>query len=278
MDPRDTTIEGPHGPLGVRVYPADRPSGSALVWAHGGGFAAGSVDMPEGDAVARAFAARGVPTVSVDYRLAPVVAGSRWGDEDRAGVHYPVASEEVGAAFAWARAHAAEWGADPGSVALGGASAGANLAAGAALRLVRAGAALPAHLVLAYPTLHAIQPAVPADLTDALAAAGLTEQFSPAVVRAMYENYLGGSAESADEIAAPGTAGGLAGFPATTIVASDVDELRVSAAAFAAALEAAGADVAYCVEPGTRHGHLNRPDEPGFTPTIDTFVRRLTTS
>ncbi|WP_110590029.1 alpha/beta hydrolase [Microbacterium suaedae] len=279
MDPRDTTLAGPHGPLGVRVYPADAPSGSVVVWVHGGGFAAGSIDMPEGDWVARAFAARGITAVSVDYSLAPVEPGSRWAEhEPRDGVRYPVASEEIAFALAWARERAGEWGADPSRVAIGGASAGANLATGVVVRLLRSGQPLPSHVVLAYPTLHAVQPDVPAALADALAEAGLSEQFAPTAVREMYENYLGGSVDTADAIAAPGTAteGELVGFPPTTIVASDVDELRVSGEAFARTLEGAGVDVVCTTEPGTRHGHLNRPEEPGAEPTIDAFVARLT--
>ena len=54
----------------VRVYPAEHPNGSGLVWAHGGGFAAGDLDMPEADHVARELAAAGTTVFSVDYRLA----------------------------------------------------------------------------------------------------------------------------------------------------------------------------------------------------------------
>ena len=61
----------------VRVYPADarrrmprRAPTPALVWAHGGGFVAGDLDMPEADWVAPSLAARGVTVVSIDYRLA----------------------------------------------------------------------------------------------------------------------------------------------------------------------------------------------------------------
>ncbi|WP_156761752.1 alpha/beta hydrolase [Microbacterium karelineae] len=278
MRPRDVTLDGPHGPLGVRVYAAEAPTGAVVVWAHGGGFAAGSIDMPEGDWVARAFAARGITAVSVDYALAPIEPGSRWADhEPHDGVRYPIASEEIECALAWARDRAAEWGGEPSRVAIGGASAGANLATGVVVRLLKTGRALPAHVVLAYPTLHAVQPAVPVELAAALADAGLSAQFAPAAVREMYENYLGGSVDTADSIGAPGTAtdGELVGFPPTTIVASEVDELRVSGEAFAHSLAGVDADVRCTVESGTRHGHLNRPDEPGAEATIDTFAARL---
>ena len=67
----DDTLDGPHGPLRVRLYRPASAAGVGLVWAHGGGFAAGDLDMPEADGVARGLAERGITVVSVDYRLAP---------------------------------------------------------------------------------------------------------------------------------------------------------------------------------------------------------------
>ena len=70
------TQQAPYGEADglVRVYPADvataRPT-AGLVWAHGGGFAAGDLDMPEADWVARSLAERGITVISVDYALAP---------------------------------------------------------------------------------------------------------------------------------------------------------------------------------------------------------------
>lgn len=275
----DRTLDGPHGPLRVRVYPAAAPSGAALVWAHGGAFAFGDLDMPEADAVARGLAERGIPVVSVDYALAPAADGPRWPvDEPREGMRFPVASEEVAYALAWTQERAASLGADPAKVALGGASAGANLATGVVVRAVNEGGALPALLVLAYPTLHAVQPETPAELAALLDDAGLRDQFSPAVVSWMYENYLGGPADAAPTAAVPGlaTAGELRGFPPVVMVNSEVDELRVSGEAFAQTLRSAGVDVEVSLEPGTTHGHLNRPEEPGATATLDTFAARIT--
>lgn len=105
----------------VRVYPATNPNGSGLVWAHGGGFAFGDIDMPEADFVARTLAAAGTVVVSVDYRLATD------------GIHFPVPLDDVVAAWEWASKRRGELGID--RLAIGGASAGGNLAAAAALRL-----------------------------------------------------------------------------------------------------------------------------------------------
>lgn len=273
--PVDHVLDGPHGPLRVRVYPSPSPSGHGLVWAHGGGFAGGDLDMPEADAVARAFADRGIVVVSVDYARAPVTAAwsARLAVAERDGVHYPVAHDELVAAFRWAtasRAASRGW-------AIGGASAGGNLAAGAALRLSAAPGPAPALAVLAYPTLQAVQSPPDSALRALLDADPAADVFPPEFVREMYENYLGGDPARADVYAIPGTAGpaALAGFPATIMVNGETDELRVSGEAFARSLAAAGVEVTAVVEPGTTHGHLNRPDEAAFTATIARFVARI---
>jgi len=278
----------------VRVYPADaaaaRPT-PALVWAHGGGFAAGDLDMPEADWVARAIAARGVTVISVDYRLVGA---------DGANV-YPAGSDDVLAAWTWAAAHADELGIDPARIVVGGASAGANLTAGAVLRMLgvpatpdSAGGAdrfpsaaveaapgsdapsaertpLPAGVFLAYPTLLAVQPAPDAALRAMLDANPVADRFGLDVVRRMYENYLGGPVDDAPLPAVPGlaTAADLAGFPPVLMVNGETDELRVSGEAFAATLAAAGVPVEVVTEPGTEHGHLNRPDEAAAFVTVE---------
>src|SRR4051794_10198818 len=120
----DRVAPGPHGDVPVRVYlPDGAGNGRGLVWAHGGAFQFGDLDMPEADVVSRELASRaGITVVSVDYRLC------------QGGVHFPVPHDDVHAAFLWA---AGDSGLLPeGSPwALGGGSAGGNLAAGVAQRL-----------------------------------------------------------------------------------------------------------------------------------------------
>lgn len=260
----------------VRVYPARTPHGAGLVWAHGGGFAFGDLDMPEADGVARGLAAHGTTVVSVDYRLAPDPDAPAAG---RAGHHYPAASDDMVSAWSWTVDMADRLRIDRTRLALGGASAGGNLAAGATLRLIERGfSPLPALVVLAYPTLLAVQPAPGAALRAALDADPAADRFGPAAVLRMYENYLGGDVAGAPVAAIPGlaTPDELRDFPPTLIVNGDVDELRVSAEVFAATLRTAGRDVEMLVEPGTDHGHLNRPHEgPAASRTIDLFAARL---
>ena len=286
----------------VRVYPADaaasRPT-PGLVWAHGGGFVAGDLDMPEADWVARSLAGRGITVVSIDYRLVGDGAG-----------RYPAGSDDVLAAWTWTLEHADELGIDPDHVALGGASAGANLVTGAVLRLLAGRASsdgdhrwsssdaggvayrdhatgldtaaalptrptLPAGVFLAYPTLLAVQPAPDAALRALLDANPDADRFGPDAVREMYEQYLGGPVEDAPLAAVPGRAAAsdLAGFPPVLMINDEADELRVSGELFAATLVEAGATVDLVVEPGTDHGHLNRPDEPAASASIERVVR-----
>ena len=262
----------------VRVYPAREPNGSGLVWAHGGGFAFGDLDMPESDWVARSLAARGTTVVSVDYRLAPVPEGWQPAEAARPGHHYPAASDDVLAAWSWTLENADRLRIDRDRLALGGTSAGGNLAAGATLRLIeRRAERLPALVILAYPTLLAVQPAPDAALRALLDANPEADRFGPDVVRGMYENYLGGPVEHAPLGAVPGLARpvDLVQFPPTLMVNGEADELRVSGEAFAATLRAAGRAIEVVTEPGTEHGHLNRPHEPAASVSIDRLAARL---
>lgn len=261
----------------IRVYPAANGPlrGTGLVWAHGGGFVQGDLDMPEADAVAKAFAARGATVFSVDYRLV-----------DGNGGHFPAASDDIVRAWSWALASAASHGIDPSRLIIGGASAGGNLVTGAVLRMLGHSPAasvdaVPAGVFLAYPTLLAVQPAPDAGLRAALDADPAFDHFPPARVRSMYETYLGGPVtDDAPVTAIPGLADAeqLVGFPPTIMVNDDVDELRISGELFAATLAAADVPVALSIEPGTTHGHLNRPEEPGFDRTIERVADWITGS
>lgn len=277
----ELTLEGPHGPLRVRIYRPVEATGPGIVWLHGGGFSGGDLDMPEGDWVSRSFAERGILAVSLDYRLAPTPP-ERAAALDRPvvleGVHYPVPVDEAVFAFRWAVAA----GLADGPWALGGASAGGNIAAGSALRLSHEGGVVPALVVLAYPTLLAVQPAPDAELRAALDANPDADRFGPASVAAMYQNYLGAPVTEAPRedlpiYAVPGlaTAEQLASFPPTIMINGETDELRVSGEAFARTLRAAGVPIQVSTERGTVHGHLNRPEEPGAHASLERFAARI---
>lgn len=258
----DTTIEGAHGPLPLRVYTPDQPHGPAVVWVHGGAYAFGDVSMPESDWVSRQLAERGVVVVAVDYRLSPTIdltdaSVAPSGD----GVHFPVASDEVVDAFRWMSAHAQQLGADPEQLFLGGGSAGANLALSAMLRLRDAGEEQPRSGLLVYPSVHAVVPPLTRELEAGLGDLPPILRFSAEVMRVIHLNYVGDEAELANPYAFPG-GHDLRGLPPVFILNSDNDPLRASGEALAGELAAAGVDTLVMREVGTRHGHLNSPDEP----------------
>jgi acetyl esterase/lipase len=256
----DRSAPGPHGDVGVRVYRRDDDDGGlgpGLVWLHGGGFRAGDLDMPEADAVARELCDRTRATVvSVGYRLV--------GD----GVRFPVPHDDAFAAWQWA---VREIGLDGRRLALGGASAGGNLAAGVALRLRDAGQA-PAALLLAYPVLHRRLPPpaspMPADL-DRLPPA---LRFPADAYARMFADYLGDAPPSPYAIPAQGAADGL---PATLVLTSEYDDLRATAEAFARQLREAGLSVRERREAGAVHGHLNVPGCEPFRRSVDAMAAFL---
>jgi acetyl esterase/lipase len=284
----DRVLAGPHGDLRVRVYEpvADAERVAGLVWAHGGAFMHGDLDMPEADWVARSLAAAGVVVVSVEYKLAPsfdyrapaapetsAAPEASGAPETSGGARFPVASEEVTFAYGWARDAGLGVGSERWS--LGGASAGGNLAAGASLRLRDAGGPQPRSIVLAYPVAHYELPAPSPELAAKIAALPPERDFPPDVMRAMGANYLGRGDLPVSPYAHPGGQD-LRGLPPTFVVTSDHDTLRSSGEAYCAELAAAGVDVLLVREDSTYHGHLNEPGTAGAARSVARIAAWLT--
>jgi acetyl esterase len=268
VEARDRQILGPHGPIPVRIYAPRMPSFAprpVLVWCHGGAFMHGDLDMPEADQVARGVAGRGdAVVVSVDYRLcdAPAELGgvaARSVGGSTGGVHAPVPLDDVCAVVGWVRESAEDLGADPLRIAIGGASAGGNLAAAASLRLTEEGIPLAASLLM-YPVAHPEMPEPTADEDAALSVTPPLLRFLPERTRSMAENYAGGDPALAGAYVFPGFADSdrLAALPRTYIEADEFDDLRLSARAYADQLAQADVDVEHVVRRGVAHGHLNR--------------------
>jgi len=243
VEVRELAVARDGGSVAVRLFTSEEPR-SLLVWAHGGGFSRGSLDMPESHEVGLALAAAGHAVASVDYRLV--------GE----GVAFPAPHDDVSDVLAWALSTV------EAPVFAGGASAGGNLAAGAALRLLREGRP-PAGVMLAYPLLHARVPGEPVALPPDVPREA---RFPREVVEPLVAAFAPG--ERMQEPFAFVGDHPIDAFPPTLLVASEHDELRPSAEAFAASLAAAGVEVRLEVEPGTLHGHLDEPDQPGFAATI----------
>jgi acetyl esterase len=247
VDLRQDAAPGPQGPVPVRIYV---PNGGGtdlpcLVWLHGGAFRMGDLDMPEADWTARQICDRaGAVVVSIDYRLCV------------GGVTYPVPHDDSVAALRWVRDGAASLGVDPSRISLGGASAGGNLATGAALKLRDEDGWVPAALLLAYTTLHAVVPPASPSLAPLLEDVPRLLRFLPEVRRGITENYLGGPASRADGYAMPGNAV-LEGLCPVLLLNSEYDDLRASAEVFAGQLAVAGVDVRQVLARGMLHGFLN---------------------
>lgn len=243
VDVQTLAVDGPHGPVPVRVY---RPTGATglrgLVWAHGGAFLGGDLDMPEADVVGRELAARGVTVVSVDYRLC------------QGGVHFPVPHDDVHAAYSWAAGPDGLLGG--GSAwAIGGASAGGNLAAGVAQRLRDEGGVAADAVVLAYPVLHDPVPEASAETKERVASLPAVLRFSPEATAFLNRNFLGDNPPDTP-YAFPGH-GDVAGLARTLVVLCEYDDLRPSGEAYAAQLRAADVPVDVEVVHRVPHGHLN---------------------
>lgn len=251
----------------VRVYHADDAE-AGLLWVHGGGFSGGSIDMPESDVLGQELAKRGVTFVSVDYRLADPTT------------HYPAPSDDVIAAWRWFVKAGPRLGLSSDKLCLGGGSAGGNLSAGAVLRLKETDT-VPRLLVLAYPTLLAVQPRPSEYLQSILErdrARGCADLPSEELrLRALYETYLGMPVEDAPDEAVPAVVNArrLSAFPRTLIINDELDVLRVSSELFASRLIEAGIHVEIATSKGTHHGHLNRPDEPAFHRSLALIEARL---
>ncbi|MFJ9361185.1 alpha/beta hydrolase fold domain-containing protein [Streptomyces mirabilis] len=242
---QDISVPGPRGPIPLRTYrPVRSPVTSALLWAHGGGFEGGDLDMPEAHRVSGELARRaGAFVVSVDYRLA------------RDGVRHPVPLDDVHAAWNWLGTQGLSAVAPGGPLALGGASAGATLALATALRSRDHAERLADALLLAYPCAHFPVPALDAATAVEMSRLPQFGRFTPIAVERIVRNYVGRISDLPAE-AMPGH-GRLDGLPATHLVLSEYDDLRPSGELLQRQLEEAGVPVGAYLARGMLHGHLN---------------------
>ena len=236
---RDLNI--PNGPnrLPARLYtPVGLPVGSGLlVYYHGGGFVLG--DIASHDPLCRYLAARaGVRVLSVDYRLAPEHP-------------FPAAYEDAVVAFDFAVRNAQALGADPGQVAVGGDSAGGNLAASVSLHSVPG--AKPAFALLFYPA-TVIPTRFP---SKDLFAEGFL--LSDADIAWFIDNYLD-PADHADPRVSVLLAPDVTGFPATYLATAGFDPLRDEGEAFAERLANAAVPVVLRRHPELVHGFASLAD------------------
>ena len=229
----DVPVTG--GSIVVRSYRPHELAGAlpAHAMAHGGGWMTGSIDELVCDATARHRAVSvGCVVFTIEYRLAPEHP-------------FPTAVHDVVAAMRWIRSEAEHLGVDASNVSLGGNSAGANLAAAAAL-------AAPdlelRHLLLEVPTLDLTTATVRAELASGeyletvdLFAHALTQYFPEPTA-------------ATSPLASPLLVVDLTAMPATTVFVAELDPLRREGRLFAERLRNAGVPVDYTCYPGAMHG------------------------
>ncbi len=236
---RDDVVTGPGGEIPVRIYRPDTAAGvPILVYAHGGGFV--FCDLDSHDGLCRNIANRvGAIVVSVHYRRAPE---SRW----------PAAAEDVYAVTRWAHANATALGGDPNHLAVGGDSAGGNLAAVAALMARDVGGPVLAAQFLIYPV-------IAADFdTESYRLFGEGFYNPESALRWYWDQYVPDHADRTHPYAAPLHAD-LHGLPPAVVVIAGHDPLRDEGVAYAEALEAAGVPTVRAEFDGGIHGFITMP-------------------
>ena len=221
-----TTADGRSVP--VRVYtPKTQRQGPlpVLVYAHGGGWVIATLDTY--DASCRALAKMAdCLVVSVDYRQAP---------ENM----FPAAPEDVYGVLQWASKNASEINGDSQRIAIGGESAGGNLATVACMMAKDRGGAMPVHQLLVYPITND-DLNTPSYQTNAEA-----KPLNKAMMQWFFQHYLANASDAQSKYVSPmkASAGELSGLPPATVVLAEIDPLMSDGQQYAEKLKSAGVDV-----------------------------------
>ncbi|HET8954533.1 MAG TPA: alpha/beta hydrolase [Solirubrobacterales bacterium] len=232
-------IPGPGGAIARLYVPPTAVEGPLplLVYFHGGGWVIGDLDTH--DSPCRFIAAHaGVAVLAVDYRLAPEHP-------------FPAAVEDAFAAYRWVSENGARLGADPARIAVGGDSAGGNLAAVVCLAARDEGAPPPAMQLLIYPV---------TETGRELPSRRAFEEGFLLTRRDMayYEDrYLPPGADRDDPRVSVLRAPDLSGLPPAYVATAGFDPLRDEGEAFAGRLREAGVPVALRRHPGLVHSYVN---------------------
>ena len=236
----DRAVTGDDFDIPVRVYTPETesvPGGlPILVFLHGGGWVFGDIDTH--DALCRLLAHQAAClTVSVDYRLAPEYK-------------FPIGLEDCLAALDWVGANASSIGGDPSRLAIGGDSAGGNLAAAACQAVRDKGGPPIIFQLLIYPAVD-----FTADMTSPRSN-GAGYGLSDGAIAWMRECYLNDPFDATDPRASPAMAKDLSGLPPALIQTAEFDPLHDEGLAYAEALRSAGGTAIHINYPGMIHGFM----------------------
>jgi len=239
----DRAIPGPAGELAARIYrPASVAADArlpALVYAHGGGWVFGNLDSHDVLCAQLALEA-GIAVFAIDYRLAPEA-------------RFPGAFDDVVAGLKWVAANGASVGIDPARLAIGGDSAGGNLAAAVSI-WARDHGGPKLHLqLLAYP------------VTDAVARAESYRRYedgyglNATTMEWFFDHYTPDKGARDDWRVSPLRAASLAGLPPALVVTAGYDPLRDEGRAYAFRLQQEGTLADLVEFGGMLHGFLSSP-------------------
>lgn len=234
---------GPAGDIPLRLYRpvAETGASPALVLYHGGGWVIG--DLETHDVLCRDLAFQsGCVVISVDYRLAPEHP-------------FPAAVEDAVTAYRWVSAQATRLGLDHERIAVGGDSAGGNLAAVVALAVrdaLRAGenVTLPAFQLLIYPVTDA-RAVAPSHLTN-----GQGYLFTSDTVAWMKRHYVPDATQWSDWRVSPALHPDFSGLPPALVLTAGFDPLRDEGMQYADALSQAGVSCQYVCFERQIHGFV----------------------
>lgn len=252
----DRTIDGPDGPIPIRIYRPDGVSdGPVVVFYHGGGFCIGGLDSH--DRECQSLAAQvGGPVVSVDYRMGPEHAYAP-------GQTRPAWIDDAWAAFCWVADQVADPAGpiegDPARLAVCGDSAGGNISAVVA-QLARDQGRPLAFQALIYPATDVREEAY--DLYPSYA----EHAESPILERPVLDYFSAQSRTGGDvtsPLMSPGLTEDLAGLAPALVVTAEYDPLRDDGEAYAERLQAAGVPTTLHRYDGMPHGFLS------FGPVVD---------
>jgi acetyl esterase len=231
----DRLIPGPGVDIPVRIY---TPPGAGpfpiLVWFHGGGWVVGDLETADPTARHLTVGAKCV-VISVDYRLAPETK-------------FPGAADDCYAATVWAAQQATRLNGDPSKIAVGGDSAGGNLAAAVALMARDRGGLSLTFQLLVYP--------VTARDFDMSSYRQNAEGFGLTLdaMRWYWDHYLQHPEDASNPYAAPLVTENLRGLPPALVITAEYDPLCDEGQAFAKRLQAAGVPTTYSRYDGMIHG------------------------
>ncbi|WP_225878831.1 alpha/beta hydrolase [Spongiactinospora rosea] len=247
---------GPAGDIPVRVYTPEGPGPfPALVWYHGGGWTIGSIDENE-YACRTICAGAGAVVVSADYRLAPENP-------------FPAAADDCYAVFRWVHDSAGDIGVDPARIAVGGESAGGNLAAVTALRARdQDGPAIALQLLISPVLGHPDDGR--ASYRDFADGYFLTKSS----MDWFFTTYPKAPSDLDDPYLLPLRATDLSGLPPALVLGAEYDVLRDEGEDYARALREAGGQAEAVRMPGLIHGFFGLLSTE-LSPAADAHARAI---